>query len=74
MCAFVLERVLERKHIPESSALILRRQTGCDLIELSFHLLVVGIVPDTNNLVSPFHLRNSQISDITGDHTFNKNS
>lgn len=33
---------------------MLKRQTVCDLMGLSLHLLLMGIVPDTTNLVSPF--------------------
>lgn len=33
---------------------MLKRQTVCDLVDLSLHLLLMGIVPDTTNLVPPF--------------------
>ena len=49
-------------------ALVLKRQTAYDLMDLSLHLLLMGIAPDTTTLVSSFHLGNSQISDITRNH------
>lgn len=68
-CASAPDRVRANKYIAESSCPVLKRQTGYDLTDLSFHLLFMGIVADTINLVYSFHLGNAQISDITGDHT-----